>query len=190
MIEVPAVFSQEGLQIVFYPIRLKLQNWKAGPHEDRLTTAVAKWGWWLNSKDSFSDGSREPPTRQSKPRAMLLCSATCSILRSSDSLSGSSEKLPFTSFAILCASLKWLYIASVWSEWLWKKDKKDESDCKEKYMQKWNTIRIHTHRKGHILSWSFKWLIRDVIRDSSVLQKLKVLKKSLRQVQKNEKKRQ
>lgn len=70
-----------------------------------LTTAVAKQGWWLNSKETFSDGSRAP-AREITFKAMLLCSATCSSLLSSANFSRSLEKLLLTSFAILWASLK------------------------------------------------------------------------------------
>lgn len=77
--------------------------------QDLFTTAVAKKGWWLNSNWTLSDGSRVP-SREIRPRATLLCSATCSIRRSSDILSGSLEKLLLRSFALLCASLKQLYI--------------------------------------------------------------------------------
>lgn len=70
-----------------------------------LTTAVAKQGWWLNSKETFSEGSRAP-AREITFKAMLLCSATCSSLLSSANFSGSLEKLLLTSFVILWASLK------------------------------------------------------------------------------------
>lgn len=78
-------------------------------HQDLLTRAVPKYGWWLNSNEIFKDGSR-PPTLWIRFKATLLCSATCSILRSSTSFSGSFEKLLFNSFAIFWASLKQLYV--------------------------------------------------------------------------------
>ena len=71
-----------------------------GNFQDLLTTAVAKYGWWLKSKEAFSVGSRAP-TREITFKAMLLCSATCSIFLSSANLSGSLEKLLLASFAIL-----------------------------------------------------------------------------------------
>lgn len=77
--------------------------------QDLLTRAVPKYGWWLNSNEIFNEGSRAP-TLWIRIKATLLCSATCSILRSSASFSGLFEKLLFTSFAIFWASLKQLYV--------------------------------------------------------------------------------
>lgn len=74
-------------------------------HQDLFTIAVTKKGWWDNVKEIFNDGSRAP-TLQMTFKAMLLRSATCSILRSSAIMSGSLAKLLSNSFAILWASLK------------------------------------------------------------------------------------
>lgn len=92
---------------VCYTARLKCQHvrgFKIGGIfernlQDLLTMAVAKQGWWMNSRETFKDGSRAP-TWQMTFKATLLCSATSSNLRSSANLSGSLEKLLLISLAI------------------------------------------------------------------------------------------
>lgn len=87
----------------------KIWRWKVVHLQDLFTTAVAKKGWWLNSNWTLSDASTAP-SREIRLSATLLCSATCSIRRSSAILSESLAKLLLSSFAILWVSLKQLYI--------------------------------------------------------------------------------
>lgn len=109
----------------------QMQQWRSINHikivqiienclQDLLTEATAKCGWWTNSNEILSEGSRVP-NRQRRFRATPLCSATCSIRRSSAILSGSLAKWPRNSFASLWAFLKLLCTANVCDMWCWSK---------------------------------------------------------------------
>lgn len=139
-------------------------------HQDLFTEAVAKCGWWIKSKEILSDGSRLP-NRQRRFRATWLCSATCSIWRSSANLPGSLAKLPRSSFAIFCASLKQLCTDRVWQIRSWSKFVEEDS-------LRMYTI-TNTYRKASISYGLTEGEERSVIRKASLLQQLKVLDKSL-----------